>query len=57
MASRLEQISDAIADAPEIDAGKVKAAKDALSRGTYEVDPRRIADKLLHLDRAFRRRR
>lgn len=36
---------------------KVKAVREALSRGAYEVDPSRIADKLIDLDTALHRSR
>lgn len=49
MASRLQQISKAIADAPDVDEFKVKSIKEALSKGAYRVDPRRIAGKLIRL--------
>jgi len=54
VASRLQQISKAIADAPDVDEYKVRSIKDALSRGAYRIDPRRIADKLIRLYIPFR---
>lgn len=53
VASNLDRIVDAISEAPDVDRGKVDAAKDALSRGVYEVNPDRIARKLLNLDAAL----
>lgn len=53
VASNLDKIADAVSGAPEIDREKVEAVKDALSRGVYEVDPDRIARKLLNLDAAL----
>lgn len=57
MESRLPQISDAIPDAPEIDVSKIEAARNALARGTYEIDPDRIADELMRLEGILRQRR
>jgi negative regulator of flagellin synthesis FlgM len=46
--SRLEQALDA---APVVDAGRVRAIKNAIASGAYEIDPRAIADKLVELER------
>jgi flagellar biosynthesis anti-sigma factor FlgM len=54
--SRLPQISDAVPDAPEVDVSKIEAVRDALSRGTYEIDPRRIADELLRRNSILRQK-
>ncbi len=53
VASSLDQIADAVGKAPDVDLRKVKAARDALANGTYEVNPDRIARKLLRLDTAL----
>lgn len=53
VASSLDEIADAVRGAPDIDARKIKAARDALASGTYQVDPDRIARKLLRLDIAL----
>lgn len=50
VASNLKRIADAVSHAPDIDTSKVEAAKDALARGTYEINAERIADKLLQID-------
>ena len=55
VASNLDRIADAAPGAPEIDLCKVEAVKKALSHGTYEVNPDRIARKLLRLDAALQK--
>lgn len=50
VASSLKEISDAMANAPDIDEEKIRSIKDSLSRGAYRIEPRRIAEKLLRLD-------
>lgn len=55
VASSLDQIAYAVRKAPDIDLRKVNAARDALANGTYEVNPERIARKLLRMDTALSR--
>ncbi len=49
-ARSLQKLADAVAAAPAVDAAKVAAVKQALANGTYAIDSKRIADKLLKLD-------
>lgn len=53
VASNMDRIADAVSSAPEIDLRKIEALRRELSRGTYEVDPDRIAMKFLHLNAAL----
>ena len=46
--SRLEEL---VQRTPIVDADRVAALKDAISSGTYEIDDRRIADRLLKVER------
>lgn len=43
----LQKLSAAVAKAPVVDVGKVAAVKQSLQNGTYQVDARRVADKIL----------
>ncbi len=43
----LQKLSDAVAKAPVVDTAKVAAVKQSLQNGTYQVDTRRVADKIL----------
>jgi negative regulator of flagellin synthesis FlgM len=46
--SKLEELVQSM---PAVDAGRVRAIKDALASGSYEIDDRQVADKMLRLDR------
>jgi negative regulator of flagellin synthesis FlgM len=46
--SRLEEL---VQRAPVVDAERVAALKDAIASGNYEIDDRRIADRLLKVER------
>lgn len=49
-ARSLQKLADAVAAAPAVDAAKVASIKQALANGTYSIDSRRTAEKLLQLD-------
>jgi negative regulator of flagellin synthesis FlgM len=46
--SRLEEALEAV---PAVDAGRVRAVRDAIASGDYQIDPYRIADQILRLER------
>ncbi len=46
--SKLEEV---VQNAPAVDAERVRAIKDALASGSYEIDDQAVADKLLRFDR------
>ena len=48
MISRLEEALEAV---PAVDAGRVLAVRDAIASGNYQIDPYRIADQILRLER------
>ena len=50
-ARRLAALQEAVARMPEIDAGRVAAFSQAIEQGHYAADPRKIADRLLQLER------
>jgi negative regulator of flagellin synthesis FlgM len=47
----LARLEEALQTLPAVDVERVRAIKDALASGSYEIDDRAIADKLLQLDR------
>jgi negative regulator of flagellin synthesis FlgM len=53
-ARSLQKLSDAIAQAPVVDAAKVASIKQALTSGSYAVDSSRIADKMLQAERGLK---
>jgi negative regulator of flagellin synthesis FlgM len=53
-ARSLQKLSEAIAQAPVVNASKVAAIKQAVSSGTYQVDSTRTADKLLQFENGLK---
>jgi negative regulator of flagellin synthesis FlgM len=49
-ARSLTALSQAVQDTPDIDAGRVAAAQQAIVAGTYTINPERIASRLLQLE-------
>jgi len=46
--SKLEEVVHGL---PVVDADRVRAIKDALASGTYEIDDQTVADNMIRLDR------
>jgi negative regulator of flagellin synthesis FlgM len=46
--SKLEEV---VAGTPAVDANRVRAIKDELASGNYEIDDQRIADQMLRFER------
>ena len=53
-ARSLQKLSDAVAQAPVVNAAKVSSIKQALANGTYQVDAGRVADKMIQFDRGLK---
>ena len=49
-ARSLQKLSEAVAQAPVVNATKVAAIKQAVNSGTYQVDATRVADKILQFE-------
>ena len=49
-AQLLKELGDLVAAAPEVDASRVEAIRQAIADGSYTVDAGRIADQLLKLE-------
>ncbi|MEJ2418124.1 MAG: flagellar biosynthesis anti-sigma factor FlgM [Exilibacterium sp.] len=49
-AQTLNRLESAISAAPEVDSDRVEAIKQALTNGSYDIDPGRIAERLLQSD-------
>lgn len=52
-AQQLRGLEQQIADQPVVDTQKVNAVKEALASGSFEIDPSRIADKMMSLEKAL----
>ena len=53
-ARSLQKLSEAIAQAPVVNADKVASVKQAVSSGTYQVDSGRVADKMLQFEKGLK---
>lgn len=53
-ARSLQKLSEAVAQAPVVDAAKVASIKQALNSGTYQIDAGRVADKILQSERGLK---
>ena len=49
-AQALKALEEHVRQAPDVDKHRIAELKQALKDGTYEINPSRIADKLLALD-------
>lgn len=49
-ARSMAALSQAIQDTPDVDAGRVAAAQQAIASGQYTVNPERIASRLVQLE-------
>ena len=56
-ASRLRAMADRLAAMPEVDHERVAAIKQAIADGSYKVDPRGIAEKLMEFEAQQGKRR
>jgi negative regulator of flagellin synthesis FlgM len=53
-ARSLQKLSEAVAQAPVVNADKVASVKQAVNGGSYQVDSRRVADKILHFEQGLK---
>jgi negative regulator of flagellin synthesis FlgM len=53
-ARTLQKIEEAVAKTPVVNAAKVAAVKQAINAGTYQIEGRRVADKLLQFERGLK---
>ena len=51
-ARQLQDLQSAVAATPVVDNSRVAALREAITNGSYRIDPQRIADGLLAQDRA-----
>jgi negative regulator of flagellin synthesis FlgM len=52
-AQQLADLEQVVKDMPAVDEARVAAVRQALESGTYQVQPERIADQLLHIEQAL----
>ncbi len=49
-AAKFHAIEKSISQQPEVDQARVEALRQAVANGTYQIDPQRIAEKLLQFE-------
>lgn len=47
----LSRLEEALQSSPAVDADRVRAVRDAIASGAYEIDPGIIAEKIIRLER------
>lgn len=47
----LQRLEEALQSSPAVDAERVRAVRDAIASGAYEIDPGIVADKVMRLER------
>ncbi len=52
-ATRLQQLDELLASAPEIDRARVEQLRQSIADGRYKVDTVHVADKLIALERTL----
>lgn len=52
-AQQLRGLEQRIAEQPVVDTQKVNSVKEALASGSFEIDPNRIAGKMMSLEKAL----
>lgn len=53
-ARSLQKLSDAVAQAPVVNAAKVASIKQALAGGTYQIDSASVADKMIQFEKGLK---
>lgn len=53
-AGEVQKLESQLAQLPEIDHARVASIKAAIDNGSYEVNPDKIADKLLNMEQTLR---
>ncbi|MGE0388349.1 MAG: flagellar biosynthesis anti-sigma factor FlgM [Gammaproteobacteria bacterium] len=52
-AARLAELAQAVAAAPDTDAGRVSELREAIASGSYQIDYQRTASKLIDIDSTY----
>lgn len=50
-ARSLASLSQTVSDTPDVDVNRVAAVQQSLAAGSYRINPERIADRMLQLER------
>ena len=52
-AQQLRNLEQSLASQPVVDAQRVEATRQSIENGTYQIDPSRIASKMISMERAL----
>ncbi len=52
-AQHLRNLEHSLASQPVVDTQRVEATRQAIENGSYQIDPNRIASKMINLERAL----
>jgi len=52
-AAKLKSLESDLANQPVVDGGRVKHMQSSIQSGSYEMNPERIADKMINFESAF----
>jgi len=52
-AARMRSLENTVSTMPVVDSQRVAEIKQAIMEGTYEINPERIAEKMLDMERAW----
>ena len=52
-AAKLRSLEEQLATQPVVDAQRVDSIRRAIANGTYEINPQRVADKMIQIDSAI----
>ena len=55
-AIRMQKLEAQLAETPEVDQSRVDAVKEKLQSGSYSMDPQRVADRLMQIERDLGKR-
>ncbi len=53
MASRLKALEQKLSEQPDVDQSRVDRVRDAISNGQYNINPERVADKMMDFEADF----
>ena len=55
-AVRMQKLEAQLAETPEVDRSRVDAVREKLQSGSYSVDPQRVAERLMQIERDLGKR-
>ena len=53
MAARMKSLEQKLSKQPDVDQAHVSRVRDAIKRGEYQVNPERVADKMMGFEKDF----